>query len=54
MSLKKIAFPYYKVKSGETLKSISEKFDVDATKILLENCLTPKDIKEGALIKIEK
>ena len=54
MSIKKISFPYYKVKKGENLKIISKKFNIDSTKILLDNNLSPKQIKEGILIKIQK
>lgn len=48
--IKKIPFPYYQVKKGETLKTISEKFKIDGTKILLDNNLSPKQIKEGVFI----
>lgn len=54
MSVKKVSFPYYKVKKGENLKIISKKFNIDSTKILLDNNLSPKQIKEGILIKIQK
>ena len=52
MSIKKITFPYYRVKHGENLKTISQKFGVNPTKILLENNLSPKQIKEGIFIKL--
>ena len=54
MSITKITFPYYRVKKGENLKIISEKFQIDSTKILLDNNLSPKQIKEGVFIKIKK
>ena len=54
MSIKKIPFPYYKVKKGENLRIISEKFQIESTKILLDNNLSPKQIKEGVFIKIQK
>ena len=54
MSLKKITLPYYQVKAGENLKTISQKFDIDATQILLDNNLSPKQIKEGIFILINK
>lgn len=54
MSITKILFPYYRVKKGENLKIISEKFQIDSTKILLDNNLSPKQIKEGVFIKIKK
>lgn len=54
MSLKKISFPYYRVKEGENLKIVAEKFGVDSTKILLDNSLSPKQVREGILIKISK
>ena len=53
MSIKKISFPYYKLKKGENLKTVSQKFGVDSTKILLDNHLSPKQIKEGVFIKIK-
>lgn len=52
MSIRKIHFPYYKIKHGENLKIISEKFNINPTKILLENNLSPAQIKEGVFIKI--
>lgn len=54
MSLKKISFPYYQVKEGENLKTISQKFDIDSTKILLDNRMSPKQIKEGVFIILNK
>lgn len=54
MSVKKIIFPYYRLKKGENLKTISQKFDIESTKILLDNNLSPKHIKEGIFIKINK
>ncbi len=54
MSLKKISFPYYQVKKGENLKTIASKFGIDGTKILLDNNLSPKQIKEGVFIVLNK
>lgn len=54
MSLKKTTFPYYQVKAGENLKTISEKFGVDPTKILLDNNISPKQIKEGIFVFLDK
>lgn len=54
MSIKKIPFPFYQVKEGENLKIISEKYGIDSTKILLDNNLTPKQIKEGVFIVLKK
>ena len=54
MSIKKITFPYYQVKKGENLKTLSKKFGIDSTKILLDNCMSPKQIKEGAFIVVKK
>ena len=54
MSLKKISFPYYRVREGENLKVVAEKFGVDSTKILLDNNLSPKQVREGIFIKISK
>lgn len=54
MSVKKINFPYYQLQRGENLKTLSKKFDVAPTQILLENNLSPKQIKEGIFVKITK
>lgn len=54
MSAKKISFPYYRVKKGENLKSLSKKFGVDGLKILLDNNLSPKQVKEGVFLVINK
>lgn len=54
MSIKKIPFPFYQVKKGETLKSISQKFQIESTKILLDNKITPKQITEGMFLILKK
>lgn len=54
MSMKKISFPYYQIKKGETLKSISQKFKINSTKILLDNNISPRQIKEGKFIILKK
>ena len=54
MSMKKISFPYYQIKKGETLKSISQKFEIDSTKFLLDNNISPRQIKEGKFIILKK
>ncbi len=54
MSINKIIFPYYQVKKGENLKVISQKFKIDSTKILLDNGMSPKQIKEGVFILLKK
>lgn len=54
MSMKKISFPYYQIKKGETLKSISQKFEINGTKILLDNNISPRQIKEGKFIILKK
>ncbi len=52
--MKKIYMPYYIVKKGETLDSISQKFDINPTQILVENYLTPAQIKAGTILSITK
>ena len=52
--IKKIPFPYYRVGKNENLKTISQKFNIDSTKILLDNNLSPKQIKEGIFILLKK
>ena len=54
MSMKKISFPYYQIKKGETLKSISQKFEINSTKILLDNNISPRQIKEDKFIILKK
>jgi len=54
MSITKIPFPYYQVKKGENLKTISQKYGIDSTKILLDNNLSPKQIKEGVFIVLKR
>ena len=54
MSIKKISFPYYQVQKGENLRTLSQKFGVESTKILLDNRISPKQIKEGIFLVIKK
>jgi len=54
MSIKKIPFPYYQIKKGENLKIISQKYEIDSLKILLDNNMSPKQIKEGVFILLKK
>lgn len=54
MSIKKNCFPYYEVKQGDTLNSISRKFGIQATKLLLDNNIAPKQIKAGIMLKIKQ
>ena len=53
MSVRKICFPYYFVKEGENLKIVAEKFGVDSTKILVDNKISPKQIRAGVILKID-
>lgn len=53
MSIKKKHNSFYKVKSHDTLKSISEKFKTNPTEILIENSLSPKQINEGVILYIK-
>ncbi|MBQ8844596.1 MAG: LysM peptidoglycan-binding domain-containing protein [Clostridia bacterium] len=53
MSIKKKHNPFYKVKSYDTLKSISEKFNITPTEILIENSISPKQITEGTILYIK-
>lgn len=46
--------PFYIIKSGDTLCSLAEKFNVSQTQILVENYLTPAAIKEGVIISITR
>ena len=53
MSIKKKHNSFYKVKSHDTLKSISEKFKTNPTEILIENSLSTKQINEGLILYIK-
>lgn len=44
----------YKIKKGDTLKSIALKYDINPTQILVENAITPNQIREGFIISITK
>lgn len=46
--------PIYRVKKGDTLKSIAIKYGVNPTQILVENAITPSQIREGFIISITK
>ncbi len=50
----KTTFPYHQVKKGENLRTLSKKYGVDSTKILLDNSISPKQIQEGMFIIIKK
>ncbi len=52
--IKKISFPYHQVEKGENLRILSEKYHVDSTKILLDNGISPRQIKEGMFLLIKK
>ncbi|MBP3619298.1 MAG: LysM peptidoglycan-binding domain-containing protein [Clostridia bacterium] len=54
LSIKRRVPEFYQVKKGETLKNISEKFEIDSTKILLDNQISPKQIKEGLILILKK
>ncbi len=54
MSINKRTFPYHQVKKGENLKILSEKYKIDSTKILLDNSISPKQIKEGVFLLIKR
>ena len=50
----KHSFKYYQIKKGETLKSISQKFNIDSTQLLIDNQISPKQFKEGVFVVINK
>ena len=52
--IKKVPFPFHQVKKGETLRTLSQDYGIDATKILLDNSMSPKQIKEGVFIVLKK
>lgn len=54
LAMQKVYLPLYIIKSGDTLASLAEKFNVSPSQILVENYLTPAAIKEGMIISITK
>lgn len=52
-SMKKIKDAIYLVKKGDSLNSIAKKYNVNSTKILIDNNCTPKMIKEGMVLFIK-
>ncbi len=52
--MKKIFDRFYIVKRDDTLSSIAEKFEINETQILVENFITPSQIKEGVILSITK
>ncbi len=48
--IKKTSFPFHQVKKGENLRTISKKYGIESTKILLDNEISPKQIHEGMFI----
>lgn len=50
----KHSFKFYQIKKGETLKSVSQKFNIDSTKILIDNQMSPRQFKEGIFIFLNK
>ncbi len=51
--MKKIKDAIYLVKKGDSLNSIAKKYNVNSTKILIDNNCTPKMIKEGMVLFIK-
>ncbi len=44
----------YRIQKGDTLNSIANKYSVSPTEILVQNAVTPKQIKEGFYLQIIK
>ena len=42
----------YEIKEGDSLNSISQKFDVNPTSILIANNISPKQIRKGFVLYI--
>ena len=53
MTVKKILSPIYKIKNGDTLKSIASKYKINPTEILLFNNITPRQIHEGFILFLD-
>ncbi len=51
--MQKIKDPIYIVKANESLNQIAEKFDINPTKILIDNGCTPKMIKENVVLLLK-
>ena len=43
----------YKIKKGDTLNSIANRYGVNPTQILVENAIIPRQIREGFVISIK-
>ncbi len=52
--MKKIKDEIYIVKKGDSLSSIAKDFEINPTKILLDNNCLPKMIHEGYILYIKK
>ena len=50
--MKKQNLPIYIVKKSDTLNSIAQKYNINPTEILIQNSITPKQIKEGTILSI--
>ena len=48
--MKKENLPIYRVQKGDTLNSIALKYNINPTQILVENAITPSQIREGMII----
>ena len=44
----------YRVKKGDTLNSIAERYKISPTEILIQNAIVPKNIREGFVLEIKK
>ena len=50
--MKKEFVKVYKIKQGDSLNSIANKFFTNPMQILIENKISPKEIREGKLLLI--
>lgn len=51
--MKKEFNTFYIVQKGDTIEKIAEKYQINATSILIRNNITPKMIKEGKVLYIK-
>ncbi len=50
--MKRENLSFYRVKKGDTLNSIAERYKISPTEILIQNMIVPKNIREGFVLEI--
>lgn len=52
--MKKYYEKFYLVQENDSLSSIANKYNINPTQILIENQISPKEIRKGKLLIISK